>query len=338
MTSLLTTLWYRLTGQPEWKLRQLEQQRQYASYYRLSQLIGWQALSPFYGGEMRLISDQLLRVLERGELAPDFHYRHFTRPKEDGSPRKLAEPDPTLKRFQHNIRKFMLKRAAAHPAALGFRRRRSTADHAWQHAGAHTIVTADITDFFPSTKAWRVEAWWQTQFPDQEDAARLYTLLTTYQGALPQGAPTSPDLSNMVNLDMDTALESRAKISGGRYSRYCDDLAFSWSGRDDMPSDFEAGIRSSMGEYGYHLHDWQVWQGSDEPELTGIILKRRGGVALPETVRQTIRQLERSHDPGDAARLAGYRSYENMVLGLPERRERQKEAQRQKALERKSRR
>ncbi len=308
LQDVLATLWGRLIT-PYWNPWQ-QNVRQWRNYHELTRRVGWQALRPFFSGDMRETSRLLLNVLERDSLYPDLRYRHFSKPKADGTPRKLAEPDSRLKDIQQQIRKQYLKRAPAHPAAVGFRRKKSTADHAAAHAGAHTIVTADMVDFFPNTRAHRVESWWATIFPDFPDAARLYTLLTTYKDSLPQGAPTSPDLSNLVNFDLDAALERRVKNSGGVYTRYCDDLAFSWRGRSDMPSDFEAGVRGALGEYGYRLHEWQVFAGHDEPELTGIVLKRNGSLDLPDDMRQTMRQLARS---GDTARLDGYRAYEHMV-------------------------
>jgi RNA-directed DNA polymerase len=318
LQKLLATLWPRLTHkQSDSWVHRIE--RSSRDSHRLQQRIDHRAWWTLFdatmsdGGTTSPLWKKLLNVLERDELAPDFHYRYFTKPKDDGTKRKLAEPDHQLKAIQHEIRKRYLKKAPVHPSALGFRRKKSTADHAWAHAGAHTIVTADVVDFFPNTKAYRVQQWWEAVFPDYPDAARLYTLLTTKDGGLPQGAPTSPDLSNVVNFEMDATLERRVKVSGGTYTRYCDDLAFSWRGRSAMPSDFEAGIRSALGEYGYHLHDWRVWEDSDEPQITGITLTKRGGVALPDELRATMRQLARSRDPVDQARLQGYRSYEAMV-------------------------
>jgi RNA-directed DNA polymerase len=312
MRNILSELWQRLTNPPD-HLHALRYRSEWQDYYRLTNQIGWKCLPPFYGGDLRAIARVLLGILERDSLSPDYHYRHFTRPKEDGTLRHLVEPDPQLKRIQQQIRKRYLRRAPVHSAALGFRRKKSTADHAWAHAGAHTIITTDIIDFFPSTAAYRVENWWKAQFEDNADAARLYMLLTTYRGSLPQGAPTSPDLSNVLNYEMDAALERRVKASGGVYTRYCDDLAFSWRGLRDAPSDFEGAVRGTLADFGYDMHRWQVWEAHDEPQLTGIILARNGGVKLPDTIQETMRGLARSREPYDAARLEGYRAYEQMV-------------------------
>lgn len=264
-------------------------------------------------------------ILRDDRLSPYFRYRHFTRPKADGSLRHLAEPDPHLKAIQQAILARYLSTTAPHPAALGFRRGKSTADHAWAHAGAAIIISADMQDFFPTTHPDRVERWWREflpgQFPylddpDPDPAARLFRLLTTHRGGLPQGAPTSPALSNLVNIPLDLRLERRAAQAGGRYTRYCDDLAFSWRGSQRPPADFERGVRATLAEFGYTLHPtkgWRVYSASDEPTITGAVLTRDGRVALPPEIQQTMQRLARSRDERDGSRLAGYRAYAHMM-------------------------
>jgi hypothetical protein len=260
-------------------------------------------------------------VLESDSLHPHFHYRHFHKPKRDGGRREIAAPDVKLKRVQHEIIARYFPTQEAHPAAIAYRKGKSTADHAWAHAGAKILVTADVEDFFPNTHAWRIEDWWRQRVED--DLARLLTRLTTYRGGLPQGAPTSPGLSNFVNLALDTQLTERAEAAGARYTRYCDDLAFSWRRGTEPPSDFEAGLRGALHEFGYVLHPekgFRVQSWRDEPEVVGVVLTRHGRVRLPDDVRRRMRVLAHSDDPRDADRLAGYRGYETMIARPPGRR------------------
>jgi hypothetical protein len=274
-------------------------------------------------GKLGLPPSALRDVVEADSLHPHFHYRHFTKPKRDGGRREIAAPDVKLKRVQHEIIARHFRNQEPHPAALAYRKGRSTADHAWAHAGADLLITADVEDFFPSTREWRIEQWWRQRVED--DLARLLTLLTTYRGGLPQGAPTSPGLSNFVNHELDDRLTQRAEAAGGRYTRYCDDLAFSWRQGTEPPSDFEAGVRAVLHEYGYTLHPekgWRVQYRRDEPEVVGVILTRNGRVRLPDDLRRTMRTLARSNDPRDIDRLAGYRGYEAMIARPPAKRKR----------------
>jgi RNA-directed DNA polymerase len=270
--------------------------------------------------ELELPPSALDEVASSGSLYPHFQYRPFKKRKKNGGVREIVEPDTKLKRIQQVILSRHLASEEPHRAALAYRRRKSVADHVWAHADAEILVVADIRDFFPSTPARRIEDWWQARVV--ASLAPLLTLLTTYRGELPQGAPTSPCLSNLVNREMDERLSRRAEFSGARYTRYCDDMVFSWRYTSAFPSDFEAGTRALLHEYGYTLHSekgWRVHRRSDEPEITGVILTRHGKVRLSESMRKKMRSLSNSKDPNDAQRLAGYNGFESMVTTRPTR-------------------
>ena len=300
--------WNRLTTStpPLWQGR-------YGSYYELMETYDRDVLLLTYRFYQHMDTDTALRILKRGRLAPDYRYRHFTKAKPDGSQRQLAEPDAQLKEIQRVILNQYLTDDCIHPSAVGFRRKRSIADHVWSHAGAPYIITADIEDFFPSTPTWRVNQWWQRQV-DSEVLARFLTLLTTHRGSLPQGAPTSPALSNAVNFEMDKALERRVMHTGGTYTRYGDDMVFSW--HHPPPADFSSAAQRIIREAGYRLHPkkgWCVYQLRDEPQITGVVLKRDGTVQLPPAMQKHMRKLARSNDSLDRLRLAGYQGYQQMV-------------------------
>lgn len=82
-------------------------------------------------------------------------------------------------------------------------------------------------------------------------------------------------------------------------------------------------MRALLHEYGYALHPvkgWRVYDRRDEPEVTGVILTRSGGVRLPDRLREVMRKLSRSRDPRDLQRLEGYEGYAAMVTRSPKRR------------------
>src|SRR5262245_27748932 len=263
----------------------------------------WAGLLARLGLPPRALRD----VVEADSLHPHFHYRYYGKPKKGGGLRAIAEPDAALKRVQHEVIRRYFAAEQPHPAAVAYQKGKSTADHVWAHAGAEVVVTADVRDFFPCTRADRVEGWWRQRVDD--DTARLLTRLTTDRGGLPQGAPTSPGLSNFVNVELDARLARRAEAAGARYTRYCDDLAFSWPRGWGPPSDFDAGVRAALHAVGYALHPekgWSVHHRRDEPEITGVVLTRQGGVRLPERLRRVMRALARREGPRDAHRLEGY--------------------------------
>lgn len=255
--------------------------------------------------------------LLNGQFPQGYGYRHFTVAKKDGTPRHLSEPYPKLKAMQHKILENFLNREKPDSAAVGYRKKMSVADHLWPHAGAKCIITADIQDFFPSTSRYRVRQYWKHHPKVRtDDEVQLLTNLTTYRGSLPQGAPTSPALSNLVNRELDVRLRKLAEQHGGRYTRYADDMVFSWRGRSRPPSDFEGTARRILREYGYRLHPkkgWQVWQRADEPEITGGRLTRSGSVDVTRDTAALMRKLARSNDPADGLRLLGYEGYRKML-------------------------
>jgi hypothetical protein len=258
--------------------------------------------------QARLITD--LNTFPAG-----FRYRHFSIPKPNGGVREIVEPGKLLMAAQRRILKTLLNKVQPHAAAYGFRRKKSIADHAWAHTDGRVIITADIQDFFPSTTRQRVKEWWHGQGYKTPEV-RLLTALTTYRGALPQGAPTSPPLSNLLNAEMDTALTRRVAASGGTYTRYADDLAFSWPDGYLPPADVEMAVRGVLRQYGYSLHPdkgWHVWDRRDEPTITGVVVTRRGTVDIPDSMKHIMRTLGRSADPDDQVRLAGYKGYQQMI-------------------------
>src|SRR5262245_20576758 len=97
----------------------------------------------------------LRQVVEAGPLHPHFHYRHFSKPKKDGGRREIVEPDARLKRLQQEIIAGYFEAEQTHSAAVAYQKGKSIADHVWAHAGAAVLVTADVRDFFPSTRAAR---------------------------------------------------------------------------------------------------------------------------------------------------------------------------------------
>jgi retron-type reverse transcriptase len=154
-------------------------------------------------------------------------YREFTIPKRSGGKRRIHAPTPELKTLQRRILRRLLARLKTHPAATGFERGESFVTNARRHVGRAVVLRFDVQDFFPSTSARRVEKYFRAIGWNRE-AARLLSGLCTWEGALPQGAPTSPRLSNLLNYRLDARLSGLAARSEAIYTRYADDLTFSF--------------------------------------------------------------------------------------------------------------
>ncbi len=248
---------------------------------------------------------------------PRYHYRPMTLAKPNGATRQLYAPSPALKALQHTLLREYLAGLPLHWAVTGFRRKFSVADNARMHLGQAVVAAADITDFFDHTNARRVRAFFAAQDWD-EVAAGVLTGLCTFHGALPQGAPTSPALSNLVNAPLDEALAALARQSNARYSRYGDDLTFSWPDPRRVPPTMQRDVQRILLGFDYTLNKakgWRIWHvhRGEVAIITGVGLARDGHMHPTPEVTQALRELRHPQNADDAARLHGYEGFVKML-------------------------
>ncbi|GAB6122510.1 retron St85 family RNA-directed DNA polymerase [Dysgonomonas termitidis] len=154
------------------------------------------------------------------------HYSHFKLSKRSGGYRTISAPNATLLNLQKIIYKRILLSVNVHPASMGFRQNISVTHNAKAHLGNEQILKADIVDFFGSIKKYRIiKAFEKIGYP--VNISQVLAELCTLEGKLPQGAVTSPALSNIIAYDMDVKLASVAQENNLTYTRYADDLTFS---------------------------------------------------------------------------------------------------------------
>lgn len=146
-------------------------------------------------------------------------------PKKKGV-RTIFKPHAELKDIQKFILKNILYNYDVHRNVHGFVPTKSTITNAIRHINKKIILKIDIHDFFPSITANRVYGFFKTLGYDVEDIMIL-TKLCTYKNQLPQGAPTSPCIANLICFTMDARLSGLARKNNLNYSRYADDMTFS---------------------------------------------------------------------------------------------------------------
>lgn len=215
-------------------------------------------------------------------LALKPHYHIFTVPKKDGSQRWIEDPDDRLQEVQEQLNfwlgmvYYLSKSEAAYGFLLAIKKDakpRNIVTNARQHLKKPWLFNADLEDFFHQVKAERVfRIFTASPFGFEKELADLLTRLTTHQGRLPMGAPTSPVLSNFATLQLDEKLQQLASWAGWTYTRYADDLSFS----SEKPfSDADtANIREVVEEEGYRFNEakFKLQGPDDRKEITGVQL------------------------------------------------------------------
>ena len=252
-------------------------------------------------------------------LAAPVGYQQFAIAKRGGGQRRIAAPIASLKALQRTILYRLLGRLKSHPTATGFERTHSIVTNAAAHCGAAVVVRMDLRDFFPNTSAPRLDGYFRRIGWDAQ-AAELLTRLCTHEGALPQGAPTSPRLSNLVNIAMDARLAGLAASVGAVYTRYADDMTFSL--HDDNRDAISTVIRCTkriVSDFGYTLHQGRklrIRRRHQSQRVTGLVVNERP--ALPRSTRRMLRAAAHHLATGRAAtlteeQLQGWDALQHMI-------------------------
>ena len=267
------------------------------------------------------------------------HYCHAFIPRKSGPPRLIESPKPRLKALQLCILRDILDAVPVHPCAHGFVANRSCLSAAQAHAAESLVVTLDLKDFFLSTPLHRVYGIFRSiGYPWR--VARLLTGLCTtatppevimdpdmrvqrswaarkaYEAPhLPQGAPTSPALSNLVARRLDARLLGLAKSCEANYTRYADDLIF--SGSESFVSGihrFLFAVEAIVEDEGYAVNHrkTRVMRRCGAQRITGLIVNDHLNVSrasydiLKATLHNCIRRGPRAENRSGAR---GFRAH-----------------------------
>jgi RNA-directed DNA polymerase len=155
-------------------------------------------------------------------------YRHFEIPKKSGGKRLIAAPIDEIKELQRTLNELLNIVYQPRLSTHGFALDRSIVTNAEAHVGARFVFNLDLADFFPSIHLGRVRGLFMKKpFECNPAVATVLAQLCCYKGKLPQGAPTSPIISNLICGKMDVDLQRFARDHACTYTRYADDITFS---------------------------------------------------------------------------------------------------------------
>lgn len=155
-------------------------------------------------------------------------YKSFTIPKKMGGRREIMSPVKGLNNIQKKLSILLEDIYKPHTAAHGFISNRSILSNATPHINKKSVLNIDLQDFFPSITATRIIGLLKSKpFGLSNQVASAIAALTTVDDKMPQGAATSPVLSNMICYRLDRQLTKLSRAERVTYSRYADDITFS---------------------------------------------------------------------------------------------------------------
>ena len=246
----------------------------------------------------------------------DHLYRRHHQRKRGGGQRVLMIPSAELKEVQRRLLKNYLCELPLSDSCMGFRKGRSIRTNAEQHAGSRFVFNTDLKDFFPSISPERVFYLFVNNGATDR-VAYLLSRLTTYNNQLPQGAPTSPVVANLVATSMDHRLMAFALTRDWTYTRYCDDITISGDTRFSFSDSIR--MREIIESEGFELNEkkTRLLLKNSPQVVTGLVVNEKPN--LPRKLRHNLRAMffNASKDPDtfrkNRKQLEDYLAYLTMV-------------------------
>lgn len=303
----------------------------------------WHQVTDLAHGMGRTLKE--LRYLSYHRVVSEVsHYQRFYMPKKSGGERLISAPMPKLKEVQHWLLEHVLYAVPVHEAAHGFVRDRSIVTNAQQHCGKDIVINMDLKDFFPSVSYRRVRGLFQALGYSGQVASVLGLLCTeaetqehvldgktyyiaTSERRLPQGAPTSPAITNILCHRLDRRLDGMARKLGFTFTRYADDITFSGSGEavKHLTKILWRSRKIIESEsFTIHPEKLRIMRKGQHQEVTGLTVNQKPQVPRENMrrFRALLHQVERDGPLGKhwqhrgahlLATLHGYACFINMV-------------------------
>lgn len=217
-------------------------------------------------------------------------YYDFNISKRSGGKRKISMPNEVLKAVQVLIKEKILENIKVSDKANGFVAKKSIITNAKEHLNKEKILNIDLKDFFPSIHKNRIYYVFKYLCGYNNDVSFCLTNLVTYKNSLPQGAPTSPILSNIVSYMMDIRLDTMSQKLGIKYTRYADDITFSGS-NNLINTKLLSYVNTIIEDCGFKINNKKTRFASKgrRQEVTGLIVNN-DKINVPKRYIKEIRQ------------------------------------------------
>ena len=228
--------------------------------------------------------------LIRAAIHTPYFYRKFNVKKKNGNIRQINEPLPSLKEIQIWILNNILEKVEISRFAKAYKIGTGIYENAKYHKKQDLVFCIDFKDFFPNIKRQKVEKIFLT-LGYSFIISNLLSKLCCNEDSLPQGAPTSPMLSNIYLIEFDGLLAAFCVKNKIRYTRYADDLSFSFSSNINPNIILNEVHRViSLLELGLTINEnkTRVLKPSDRQVITGIVVNEKLQIAKEK--RRKIRQ------------------------------------------------
>lgn len=241
---------------------------------------------PLLQGE-GLSAAERLRCLYSLSNHVEDHYHEAVIAKRNGGKRRLLVPDNLLKKVQRQILTQLLEPQPISPYAAAYHKGASIKANGAAHLGRGQVLKLDLKDFFSSILFPDVLAACFSGERFTPAAGVLLTNLCCYQGYLPQGAPTSPAISNLVLRPFDTWVGAWCREQGIVYTRYCDDLIFSG---DFSATAVTGRVRNYLEAMGFQLREEKTrcLSAHQQQLVTGVVVNEK--LQVPRQYRRAVRQ------------------------------------------------